>query len=74
MKCQKCGLDRRRRGYATCPPCADAGSSFSQEQSAPSKFEIFDEPDWESIVADREEADFDEDAAQDRVDNAIYGP
>lgn len=31
------------------------------------------EPDYEQIAQDRWEHSFDEDAAQDRVDNAIYG-
>lgn len=32
------------------------------------------EPDYESIMQSRWEDSFDEDAAQDRVDNAIYDP
>lgn len=38
------------------------------EEDAPS------EPDYESMIQDRWEDSFDEDAMQDAVDNAIYDP
>lgn len=68
--CSHCSRPRRR-GFATCSEHADATKSSTAK---PASFEDDNEPDWESIIADRLADSFDEDAAQDRYDNSVYGP